>query len=134
MHDLDTAMTRGVEMGHDIDQLKRVHDKLKSLMHDLRNQALFNFLGGFPFGALPGLQQIGSYWTPVAFTAAACVAISSMYTEMPAQRAVKSSSALKSGSQDQKAKDDTDGTKSLDQARHSINSSMVSRAFSQGDA
>ena len=83
LKDVAEAISRGDSMGLDVTQLKTVDAKLKKTILDLKNQALFNVICASPFGVVPGLQEIGSYWTPIAFTAACFATTVSLALEMP---------------------------------------------------
>ena len=127
IRDLDAAVTRGQAMGLDMAQLQTVQKKLKRVMVDVRNQALFNICFASPFGVLPGLQQIGTYWTPVAFTSAAAVSMVSLYLEMPVRNS-KSSTLPKNSSQDSSRAKVAAEAGSDNPNGGTLNSSMVSRA------
>jgi len=85
IREVSAAIVSAEARGADTVTLRQGRDKLRRTTNDIVQQGLFNVFIASPFGLLPGLQQVASYWEPVAFTAAAFVAISSLYLDLPTQ-------------------------------------------------
>ena len=81
--DLDFALSASSSSSLNSASLHQARSKLEKTRTESRQQALFNFVSATIFGVLPGMQQLASYWEPVAFTAASWVAIVALLLILP---------------------------------------------------